>query len=99
VKGNGEIDLFVLKPEDSVLVPVNTGYVKVSGEVLNPGLFPYIKGKNASFYIGVAGGYSSNARQDIILKFNRVSKMSESHSPEIQVHDGDEIVVKIHEEM
>jgi len=99
VKGNGEIDLFVLKPEDSVLVPVNTGYVKVSGEVLNPGLFPYIKGKNASFYIGIAGGYSSNARQDIILKFNRVSKMSESHSPEIQVHDGDEIVVKIHEEM
>ena len=47
----------------------------------------------------MAGGYSCNARQDIILKFNRISQVTKSHPPGVQVHDGDEIVVKTREEM
>jgi protein involved in polysaccharide export with SLBB domain len=99
VKGDEKIEAVVLQPADSVFVPVKVGYVKVSGEVHNPGLFPFGEGKNATSYINTAGGFLPTANKNRIDIYNRISRITSSYSPEVLVHDGDEIIVNVREEL
>ncbi len=99
VGGPNDIASMILRPGDSIYVPVSTGYVKVSGEVRNPGLFPYLSKHDAEYYINLAGGFLADARRDRVFKFDRISKVTSDHSPGVQVHDGDEIIVKIREDV
>jgi protein involved in polysaccharide export with SLBB domain len=99
VVGNGDIKPVSLQPGDSVFVPLRVGYVKVSGAVLNPGLFPFHEGGNALSYIKAAGGFLPTADKDMIHLFNRISKVTSAHPPDVLVHDGDEIIVNVREEL
>ncbi|HOP07601.1 MAG TPA: SLBB domain-containing protein [candidate division Zixibacteria bacterium] len=87
-----------LMPDDSVFVPFNVGFVKVSGEVLNPGRFPYVAGKDAAFYITAAGDFLPRADRNRINVLNRVARVTSTISPGVLVHDGDELVVQVKEE-
>jgi protein involved in polysaccharide export with SLBB domain len=88
-----------LQPDDSLFVPVAIGYVKVSGEVPNPGLFPHRPGGSAHDYVAAAGGFLPTAETNRLSIFDRVSRITSSHSPEVTVHDGDEVIVLIREEL
>ncbi len=99
VRSDDKIEAVALQPADSVFVPVKVGYVKVSGEVHNPGLFPFGDGRDAMSYISAAGGFLAAADNRRIDIYNRVSKVTSSHSPDVLVHDGDEIIVHVREEL
>jgi protein involved in polysaccharide export with SLBB domain len=97
--GSNEVSPIPLQPDDSVFVPVKVGYVKVSGEVRYPGLFPFHEGESALSYITAAGGFLPTADKALIHLHNRVSKATSSHSPDVQVRDGDEVIVNLREEL
>lgn len=88
-----------LMPGDSIFVPVKVGYVKVSGEVLNPGYFPFVPGKSARYFIENAGGFLPTANNEQILLYNPISKISSLSSPDNLASDGNEIIVNIKEEL
>jgi len=90
---------FAMRPFDSVFVPLRTGFVKVEGEVVNPGLFPFAESKDALYYINAAGGFTASADRQSIQKFNRVARTTSIHSPGVRVHDGEVVVVTKREEL
>ncbi len=94
-----QMKTIVLRPSDSVFVPSAVGYVRVGGAVRNPGYFPYQSGQSAVHYITVAGGYLPAADQELVEIYDRISRITETFAPEVTVHDGDEIVVRIREEL
>lgn len=88
-----------LSPDDSIFVPISAGYVKISGAVFNPGLFPFIEGENAQYFINLAGGYQQIADKGYIDIYNPISRVTETFSPEVKIHDGDVLMVRIREEL
>lgn len=50
----------VLRDGDYLFVPQHMDMVEVSGQVINPGLTPWVEGKNYEYYIQKAGGYTNN---------------------------------------
>jgi protein involved in polysaccharide export with SLBB domain len=96
---DGDIMQIALQAADSVYVPFYVGYVRVTGQVLNPGLFPYVPGQDALFYINAAGGYLPTADRDRVDMFNRVARITTSISPGVQVHEGNELIVNLREEL
>ncbi|MEA2030858.1 MAG: SLBB domain-containing protein [candidate division Zixibacteria bacterium] len=97
--GNKGLSDISLQPSDSVFVPVEMGYVRVRGLVRNPGYFMFVEEKDALFYIMLAGGYLPKADKELIGVYNRISDVTETHPPKTVVHDGDEVVVRIREEL
>ncbi len=47
---------------DYIYIPENIEMVWVSGQVLRPGLVPWVEGKNYEYYIAAAGGFTNNRR-------------------------------------
>lgn len=88
-----------LSPNDSVFVPIAVGYVKISGAVRNPGLFPFIEGENAQYFIDMAGGYQQIADKKVIELYNPISRITETFSPEVLLQDGDVLIVRVREEL
>ncbi|MFO7625740.1 MAG: SLBB domain-containing protein [Candidatus Fermentibacteraceae bacterium] len=54
---------FTLEPGDEVMVLNIPSTVAVSGSVAFPGPVPYSPGMDASYYIGMVGGYTPDARR------------------------------------
>ena len=52
----------VLRDGDYLFVPQNLDMVEVSGQVVNPGLIPWVEGQNYEYYVQQAGGYTNNKR-------------------------------------
>ena len=98
-KSDNVDDAVTLAPEDSIYVPVNVGFVTVSGAVYNPGYFPYLKGKDALYFIKNAGGFLPTANNSEISILNPVSKITTMVSTGVLVSDGTEIIVNIREEL
>lgn len=90
---------FSLVPGDSVFVPVKIGYVKVVGEVANPGYYPFTNNHDALYYINLAGGFLPNAEKTNIILLTSVSNISSIVSPQVNVYDGCEIIVELKEEL
>ncbi len=99
VGADGSILSVTLLPGDSVYVPFNVGYVKVSGEVLNPGRYPFIEDKDAMFYIMTAGGFLPKADKTKVSIYNRIARTTAEFSTGVLVHDGDELIVNLREEL
>jgi len=95
---DGAVQPFTLQPGDSIFVPMMVGYVKVSGEVRNPGMFPFRVGGTARDYVRAAGGFLPRADREMVEIFHRVSRLTEEHPAEVVVHDGDEVIVRLREE-
>ena len=84
---------------DSVIVKEITGTVNIYGEVYNPGLIEYQKGKSLKYYVDSAGGVTLKGdKNDIIVIYaNGVIKPKKlMSSPKIR--DGATIIVNMKEE-
>ncbi len=96
---DGQVSEISLRPQDSVFVPAAIGLVWVSGEVRNPGTYPFAAGKTASYYINLAGGMLPTAEKARVNAYKRISGITSTMSPESIVHDGDEVIVLRREEL
>jgi protein involved in polysaccharide export with SLBB domain len=56
-----------LMPGDSVVVKESTGTINVSGQVYNPGLIEFRRGKSLRYYINSAGGVTGNGNRNSIV--------------------------------
>ena len=56
-----------LMPGDSIVVKESTKTILVTGEVQNPGIVEFVKGKNLRYYINSAGGLSNRANRSSII--------------------------------
>jgi protein involved in polysaccharide export with SLBB domain len=99
VGADGDLLAVTLRPGDSVYVPFKVGYVKVTGEILNPGRYPFIDNKDALFYILTAGGFLPRANTAEISIYNRIARTTAEFSTGVMVHDGDELIVNLREEL
>ena len=83
-----------LMPGDSVVVKESTGTVNVSGQVYNPGLIEFRRGKALRHYINSAGGVTEmgNRKSIIVVYANGVVSPSKWYSRP-RVEDGATIIV------
>ena len=80
----GSDDDPILREGDRIIVPRYDGTVKINGEVLYPNTVRFKEGKNAKYYIDLAGGTTSTAKksQTIIIYMNGlVAKADRKHKP------------------
>ncbi len=63
---NDEKSNVLLKNNDAVHIPDKTVTIAISGQVKNPGLIPFIHGKNYLYYVEQAGGFSWNVSKSKI---------------------------------
>ena len=83
-----------LMPGDSIIVKESTGTVKVSGQVYNPGLIEFRKGKGLRHYINAAGGITErgNNRSIIVVYANGVVSPKRWYTTS-RIEDGATIIV------
>lgn len=62
-------DQIALFPSDSIIVKEKTSTIYVTGEVYNPGVIEFKKGKQISYYINAAGGLNESGNKDGIIIF------------------------------
>ncbi len=98
VQAAGTDDRLELQPSDSVVVPEALGYVRVTGQVQNPGYYPLQPDQTARYYVEAAGGFLPDAERNRLTRTNRVSGMSSEVSPDVLVFDGDIVSVQSREE-
>ena len=80
----GSDDDPILRDGDRIIVPRYDGTVKINGEVLYPNTVRFKEGKDAKYYIDLAGGPTSTAKKSrtIIIYMNgMVVKASSRHKP------------------
>ncbi len=53
----------LLRDRDLIYIPTQEQTVKISGQIINPGLYPYAPGMTMKYYLSEAGGYNWNARK------------------------------------
>ncbi|MCK5124880.1 MAG: SLBB domain-containing protein [candidate division Zixibacteria bacterium] len=82
-----------LKAGDSVFVPTKTGVITVTGAAASPGIVPFYAGKNADYYIGLAGGYGHDANQHGTVVINPVTGGKLSLSQAGSLFDGEIIYI------
>lgn len=99
VAGSEDLMAMKLQPADSVYVPYKVGYVRVSGEVLNPGLFPYVPDRDVEDYVEMAGGMLPTAEEDRIDRYNPIARVTSTVSRGTRVRDGDHLIVNRREEL
>ena len=56
VRGSRIIDEVLVAAGDSIIIGEKSDLINVTGNVRNPGVYQYIKGKNLNYYIKNAGG-------------------------------------------
>ncbi len=61
-KGDQSQDV-ILRDHDLIHIPAQEQTVKVTGQVINPGLYPYKPNMPLKHYLSEAGGYNWNARK------------------------------------
>lgn len=74
----------ILREGDRIVVPRYDGTVKINGEVLYPNTVRFKEGKNADYYIDLAGGATSSAKKSktIIIYMNgMVARADRKHKP------------------
>ncbi len=84
LKSPGSEDDPILREGDRIVVPRYDGTVKINGEVLYPNTVFYKDGKDADYYIKLAGGTTSSAKKSrtIIIYMNgMVARADRKHRP------------------
>ena len=80
----GSDDDPILREGDRIVVPRFTSTVSINGEVLYPNTVRFKEGKNANYYLDLAGGVSSTGKRSktIIIYMNgMVAKADRKHKP------------------
>jgi polysaccharide biosynthesis/export protein len=86
-----------LMPGDSVAVPLVQGFVKVTGSVRVPGLYPFAADRQATYYLDMAGGITTGTATRQISLYDRVARTTIDIDPATRISDGDEIIVTVTE--
>ena len=83
-----------LMPGDSIVVKESPGTVNVSGEVYNPGLIEFRKGKKLKYYINASGGMTekANNKKIIVIYANGLVSPNKWYSTP-KIEDGTTIIV------
>ena len=84
LKKPGSEDDPILRAGDRIVVPQYDGTIKINGEVLYPNTVYFKEGKNADYYIELAGGTTSTAKKSktIIIYMNgMVARADRKHQP------------------
>jgi protein involved in polysaccharide export with SLBB domain len=91
----GGIHDVVLRKHDQITVPLYSGTVKISGEVMYPISMNYKKGASLSYYIKRAGGYSNKASKKHIyaVYMNGSTEQLGRHEQGKHIEPGCEIVI------
>ncbi len=78
-----------LKNKDYIFISRKSNVVQVSGQVKNPGLITYVPGKDYSYYIEQAGGYSWNARKSKVqlIKATTGERLKPGENDIVEVQD------------
>ena len=91
----GGIHDVVLRKNDQITVPLYSGTVKISGEVMYPISMNYKKGASLSYYIKRAGGFSNKASKKHIyaVYMNGSTEQLGRHEQGKHIEPGCEIVI------
>lgn len=92
IEVSGSSDKTVLEDGDELHVPRKENYVYVSGNVRNPGAYPYAKGKDVDHYIKLAKGYTSKSDSKnmyVLASYNGITQLKDTEN----LAAGDVIVV------
>ena len=83
-----------LMPGDSVVVKESTGTINVSGQVYNPGLIEFRRGKPLRYYINSTGGITErgNPKSIIVVYANGVVSPNKWYTTP-KIEDGATIIV------
>ena len=83
-----------LMPGDSIIVKESPMTVVISGEVYNPGLVEYVKGRTLNNYLDIAGGITTEGDKNniIIIYSSGVVKPKKWYSTP-KINDGCQIIV------
>ncbi len=84
----------ILMPGDSITVKESTGTINIMGEVFNPGIIEYQKGRTISFYINSAGGITNSGdRKNIVIIYANGLVSPKKRLRSAPVRDGSTIIV------
>ena len=91
----GRDDDLPLQPYDKIVVPVRRLSVTVAGAVPAPGVFPYLPGRNADYYIRLAGGAAGGdgSRATVTDRLGREKEPSAPVAPDDQIFVPEEFLV------
>lgn len=90
----GSYDDILLREGDILSIPEKSNIIKISGEVMYPVSLTYEKGRNLSYYISHAGGYSNNASKRKVYGINANGSIVKLGSNSVKaIEPGMEIVV------
>ena len=90
----GSYDDILLREGDILSIPEKSNIIKISGEVMYPVSMSYEKGRNLSYYISHAGGYSNNASKRKVYGINANGSIVKLGSNSVKaIEPGMEIVV------
>jgi len=81
-----------LQQGDEIVVPAKEHYVYVSGSVRVPGAYEYVAGKDKSYYINRAGGFSSKADRSnasVVAYYGEIQQIKDSGA----IEEGDVVIV------
>lgn len=92
----GCADDLILHDGDELIIPSLTNTVRIQGEVMYPNAVNFIPGKNVTYYIHQAGGYSNEARRSKVYVVHMNGKVSVGLGA--RIYAGDEVVVPIRSE-
>ncbi len=91
--GSDQTGDLALEPADSVVVAALVGYVRISGKVMNPGVYPFAPGKKVGYYLSLAGGVISGLEGTEVMLCDPISKLTRVGEKRDPVYDGLEIIV------
>ena len=84
----------VMMPGDSVVVKEKTGTVLIAGEVYNPGLIEYQKGKSIGYYLNSAGGITNfGSKNNVIITYANGFSVKKQFLFSPKITDGSTIMV------
>jgi protein involved in polysaccharide export with SLBB domain len=82
----------VLHTGDRIVVPSKLKTIYVFGQVAIPGDVPFVEGRDASYYINAAGGYTDDARRGDMMIIKRATHQWLVPS-ETTIEEGDQVWV------
>ena len=70
-----------LDPYDTIVIPVRRLAVTVAGAVRAPGVFPYLPGRNAGYYVRLAGGVDPDGDAAGVTVIDGLGRRKERSAP------------------
>ena len=70
-----------LDPYDTIVIPVRRLAVTVAGAVRAPGVFPYLPGRNAGYYVRLAGGVAPDGDAAGVTVIDGLGRRKERSAP------------------